>query len=209
MNSKSKDKQTRIFFVRHTVTEQTGKILYGRSPGVNLSQEGIKQAHLTAQYLSEFEIKVVFSSPLERAVQTAEIIAQHHDLDVTVKEDLIETNTGTWTGMTLDDCYERDEWKLVQKYPSQFKFPQGESYLDVVTRMQNIISDIVSFNEGNSVVIVSHNGTITSTLARYLGVSLDNYESIPCDPGSISEVRFLHGIGTVQSINVLPVERLV
>lgn len=204
MAQSQQTKTTRLFFVRHGVTSQTGTVLYGRSPGVDLSDRGIKQAENLAKYFANKNIQAIFASPLERAKQTADTIAKSLDLEVTTREELLETDTGIWTGWLLKDCYKAPEWEHVKNTPSQFRLPEGESFIEVLNRMEKIAAEIVKYNEGKNVVVVGHNGPITSLLARYLGLGLDNYENIPCDTGSVSEVSFIQGIARLRSINILP-----
>lgn len=209
MNNKSDTESTRLFFVRHGVTEQTGKVLYGRTKGLDLSDEGREQAELLARHLSNIDIHEVFSSPLERAFQTAEAIAQPRGLDVTVRDELVDTHVGAWTNMTLADCSNSKDWKIVQEHPAQFTFPGGESFIGVLERMESVVRVIVEYNSGKNVVIVCHRDPIILLLASYLGVHMDLFQRIPCTPASVSEVRFINGVAHVESINVVPTLRMV
>lgn len=102
-----KDNPTRIFFVRHGKTSQTGTISYGRTKGIDLNDEGIKQAQSARDYLSSIDIEAVISSPLERAFQTAQIICEKHDIKVLINNKFLETDCGDWTGRKLKDLRKR------------------------------------------------------------------------------------------------------
>jgi broad specificity phosphatase PhoE len=184
-------------------------VLYGRTKGLDLSEEGRHQAQLLSEFLADVHVDEVFSSPLERALQTAQTIAQPRGLDVTVREELIDTHNGTWTNLTLAECATREEWKVVQQHPTQFTFPDGESFVDVLSRMDEIVRSIVSFNEGKNIVIACHRDPIILLLAHYMGLHMDLFQRVPCSPASVSEVRFTHGIAKVESINVVPNQRMV
>ncbi len=208
VNNNSKDSPTRIFFVRHGVTDQTGKVLYGRTKGINLNEEGRQQAELMAQYFEPIKIDAVYSSPLERAFETAEIITSDRGLEISAIEDLADTDVGAWTNMGLKECSELEEWKNVQATPSQFKFPEGESFVDIFDRMSDVVRSVVSANEGKNIVVTSHRDPIIILLASYLGVHMDFFQRIPCKPASLTEVAFYNGIGSVESVNVLPAKRM-
>lgn len=209
MNDNSKPEITRVFFVRHGVTDQTGKVLYGHTKGLNLNDEGKEQARLLAEYFSPIHVDAIFSSPLERAYQTAEAIALNRNLEITQRDELMDTDVGSWTNFTLEACSKLPEWKTVLSQPSQFKFEEGESFVDVFDRMSNIVHQIVSFNAGKNVVITCHRDPIIILLASYLGVHMDLFQRIPCKPASLAEVVFENGIARVESVNVLPAQRLV
>lgn len=209
MNSESTEKITRIFFVRHGVTSQTGTVLYGRTSGLALSDEGQDQAQAMASFLNDVKIDVVISSPLERAAQTAKAIADRHDLDVEIIEDFIDTDNGIWTNRLMEDCRKEPDWKIIQQTPSQYKFEGGESYIDILDRMDKATRLVVQKYEGKSIVIASHRDPIISLLSSYLGLHLDLFQRIPCDPASMSEVQFINGIAMVSSVNVLPASRMV
>jgi len=173
-----------------------------------LNGEGRIQAELMAQYFEPIRIDAVYSSPLERAFETAEIITSNRGLEISVKEEMADTEVGAWTNMKLKECAELEEWKSVQATPSQFKFPEGESFVDVFDRMSNVVRSIVASNEGKNIVVTSHRDPIIILLASYLGVHMDSFQRIPCKPASLTEVAFFNGIGTVESVNVLPAKRM-
>ena len=209
MNNNSKSESTRVFFVRHGVTDQTGKVLYGHTKGLNLNAEGKEQARLIADYFEPVHVDAVFSSPLERAYQTAEEIVKGRNLEITVRDELKDTDVGAWTNFTLEACSKLPEWKIVQEQPSQFCFPDGESFADVFDRMSTIVRSIVSYNVGKNVVITCHRDPIIILLSSYLGVHMDLFQRIPCKPASLTEIVFTDGIARVESINVLPAQRMV
>lgn len=209
MDNNSKSDSTRVFFVRHGVTDQTGKALYGQMQGIHLNEEGLEQARQIAEYFEPVHVDAIFSSPLERAYQTAQVIGKGRNVEITTRDELKDTDVGAWTNMLFEECSEFPEWKAVQGVPSQFCFPEGESFVDVFDRMSTIVRSIVSFNKGKNVVITCHRDPIIILLASYLGVHMDSFQRIPCKPASLTEVVFTNGIARVESINVLPAQRMV
>lgn len=204
-----KDNPTRIFFVRHGVTAQTGKILYGRTKGIDLNEEGIVQAKATAQYLSTIQLNVLISSPLERAYQTAEHIAALQNCEIDINENISDTDTGIWTGRTMEDAMKEEDWKLITTKPSSYVFEGGESFQDLFNRMDKTINEIVEKNLGENIAIVAHRDPIIILMAHYLGVHMDNFQKIPCGPASISIVNFIKGVTIVKGIGIVPSSRIV
>ncbi len=209
MNNNSATETTRVFLVRHGVTAQTGTVMYGHTKGLDLSDEGQEQAKLLSDYLSMVHVDAIFSSPLERAYQTAEAIAKDRGLEITVRDALIDTHIGAWTNFTLKECAEFPEWKTVQEHPSQFRFPDGETFAELLERIDLAIRDIVSSHIGKNIVITCHRDPILVVLSSYMGLHMDLFQRISCVPASVSEVRFTDGIARVESINVVPTQRMV
>lgn len=85
---------------------------------------------------------------------------------------------------------------------------RGESFVDIFDRMSDVVQSVVSANEGKNIVVTSHRDPIIILLASYLGVHMDSFQRIPCKPASLTEVAFYNGIGSVESVNVLPAKRM-
>lgn len=195
--------------MRHGVTAQTGTVLYGRTKGLELSEEGVEQARLMSEHLFSIHIDAIYSSPLERAFDTAQAIAKDRDLDVITRDELLDTHVGTWTNLTLAECALREEWKIVQEHPTQFAFPDGESFIDVLGRMNKVVNELVEKHVGENIVVTCHRDPIILLLGSYMGVHMDLFQRIPCKPASMSEVVFTNGVARVESVNVLPTQRMV
>ena len=109
---------TRLILVRHGVTAQTGPLLSGRMPGIDLSEKGVGQAEAAATRLERrSRSPPIYASPIERTTQTAQCIAAHHDLEVQPLPGVIEADYGDWTGGKIADLAKTDEWKVVQAAP--------------------------------------------------------------------------------------------
>ena len=191
---------TTLLLVRHAVTPQTGPMLSGRSPGIDLSQEGQAQAAATADRLAALPIVAVYASPIERTRQTAEAIARHHGLEVRIVEGVIEADYGDWTGGQLEDLAKTDLWKVVQRAPSRARFPNGESIAEMQTRTIGALERLVAEHAGEMIVVVSHADPIKSVIAYFTGVHLDLFQRVAVSPASVTVFTIgPHGVTLVKS----------
>src|SRR5436190_20727999 len=127
--ARPRSRATLVLFVRHGQTPTTGKELPGRARGLHLSDAGKAQAQAAADAIAAMkQIDAVYSSPLERARETAAPIAAGRDLKVQIDRGLLELDIGEWTGEELKKVARKPEWQVVQRYPSGFRFPGGESF---------------------------------------------------------------------------------
>ena len=179
----------RILLVRHGLTDQTGAILTGRTPGVHLDDRGVEQAASLATRLQDIEIEAVISSPLERCRETALPIAKSHGLRVRRDRRFTEVGYGDWTGETLAKLSKDKRWPVVQYRPSLAEFPDGESLVDAQQRIVGGIEDLRRRHNGH-VVISSHADMIKLAVAHYGGMHLDLYQRIVIAPASLSILRF-------------------
>jgi probable phosphoglycerate mutase len=187
---------TRLVLVRHAVTEQTGPLLSGRAPGIDLSDKGIGQAEATAQRLAKLPIAHIYASPIERTTQTAQRIAAHHGLEVEALEGVIEADYGDWTGGKLSELAKTDEWKVVQVAPSRAQFPNGETIRAMQARMVATLDDVVAKHQHETVVVVSHADPIKSAIAHYSGMHLDLFQRVHVAPASVTVFDF-HQFGVM------------
>jgi probable phosphoglycerate mutase len=187
---------TRLVLVRHAVTEQTGPLLSGRAPGIDLSDKGIGQAEATAQRLAKLPIAHVYASPIERTTQTAQRIAAHHGLEVEPLEGVIEADYGDWTGGKLSELAKTEEWKVVQVAPSRAQFPNGETIRAMQARMVATLDEVVAKHQHETVVVVSHADPIKSAIAHYGGMHLDLFQRVHVAPASVTVFDF-HPYGVI------------
>ncbi len=181
---------TRLVLVRHAVTAHTGGKLSGRMPGIDLTDEGRSQAEAAAGRLAEAPISAVYASPIERTVQTAQAIAARHGLEVETLDGVIEAEYGDWTDQTLQDLAKTDEWKVVQRTPSRARFPNGESLLEMQTRMVIALDQVAARHRHETVVVVSHADPIKAAVAHYTGMHLDHFQRIVISPASVTVFEF-------------------
>lgn len=201
---KDKYKQmTTILLVRHALNDyvKTGK-LAGWLPGIHLNDLGKAQAEALGERLAKAPIRHIYASPLERTMETAAAIQQHHShLQIEQNTEIAEVRYGDWEGMKLDTLRKRKMWSVVQEYPSRAVFPNGEAMRDVQVRAVNEIERIVKKHPAETVAIVSHADLIKMVLAHYLGMHLDNFQRIMVSPASISTLMLGHSRPFVVTMN--------
>ncbi|MDR6415345.1 putative phosphoglycerate mutase [Pseudarthrobacter sulfonivorans] len=184
---------TLILLVRHGVTPTTGRVLPGRAPGLHLSDAGRAQAERVAERLADLPVSAIYSSPLERAHETAEPTATRARRDVKLDDGLLECDFGDWTGAALADVSALPEWQTVQRSPSTFRFPRGESFTEMQARIVGAIRALRAAHAGGVVVCFSHADPIKAAVAHALGTPLDLFQRIAISPGSVSAISFVEG----------------
>jgi probable phosphoglycerate mutase len=177
---------TRLVLARHAVTEQTGPLLSGRAPGIDLSERGRGQARALGERLAGLPVAAVYASPIERTTQTAEAIAACHGLTVQALPGVLEADYGEWTGGKIADLAKTDLWKVVQRAPSRARFPGGESIAAMQTRMVAALELVVADHPGELVVVVSHADPIKAAIAHFVGMHLDQFQRIVVSPASVT-----------------------
>jgi probable phosphomutase (TIGR03848 family) len=143
----------------------------------------------------------VYASPLERTRETAKPIAEARGLKVQVERGLLECDFGAWTGAELKDLMKLPEWQTVQRYPSGFRFPGGESFTEMQQRITGAIARLVERHPGKTVVAVSHADPIKAAIAHAMGTHLDLFQRIVVSPCSVSVIAYGAGGPTVLTVN--------
>src|SRR5918996_4177545 len=184
-------KPTLVLLVRHGLTATTGRVLPGRAPGLHLSEDGRRQADAAARRIARLErVSAVYASPLERAREPALPIARARGLALRIERGLLELDVGGWTGARLDRLRKRPEWVTVQRYPSGFRFPDGESFVAMQARVTATLAQLVDRHRGQVIVAVSHADPIKAALAQALGMHLDLFQRLAVAPGSITTIAY-------------------
>jgi probable phosphoglycerate mutase len=190
---------THLVLVRHAVTAQTGPLLSGRAPGIDLSDEGRAQAEALGVRMAALPVDAVYASPIERTTQTAEAVARHHGLTVRQLDGVLEADYGEWTGQKLADLAKTDLWKVVQRAPSRAVFPGGEGLAAMQARMVAALEAVVVEHPGELVIVVSHADPIKAAIAHYTGVHLDLFQRIMVSPASLTAFAFTtHGVAMLK-----------
>ncbi len=181
---------TRLLLIRHAQNDWVGDRLAGWTPGVHLNDEGRRQAAALAQRLAEVEMAALYSSPLERAVETAEAIAAPHGLEVQLRDGVGETRYGEWTGRSLEELAKTELWPVIQVYPSGARFPGGETLREVQARAVAELDAIRADHPQGNVGVVSHADVIKLAVAHYIGVHLDLFQRLVVSPASLTILAF-------------------
>lgn len=182
---------TTVLLVRHGATPTTGKLLPGRAPGLHLADTGIAQAERAAERIAALgRVDAIYASPLERTRETAAPIAKARGLKVGIERGLLECDFGEWTGAELKNLMKLPEWRTVQKAPSTFRFPNGESFTEMQVRIISALDRLRQRHPGGTIVCVSHADPIKAAMAHALGTHLDLFQRIVISTCSISAIGF-------------------
>lgn len=193
---------TLVLLVRHGATPTTGKLLPGRAAGLHLADTGIAQAKAAAERIGTLaKVDAVYASPLERTRETAAPIALALGQKVRVDKGLLECDFGDWTGAELKKLMKLPEWNTVQRAPSTFRFPNGESFLEMQTRMVSAIDRLRSAHPGGVIVCVSHADPIKAAVAHAMGTHIDLFQRIVISTCSISAIAYSAGGPIVLNVN--------
>ena len=184
---------TLILLVRHGQTPTTGTVLPGRAPGLHLSERGRAQADAVAERLSGLPVHAIYSSPLERARETAEPAAARAGLSISEDAGLLECDFGDWTGAALAGLTGLPEWQTVQHNPSAFRFPNGEGFSGMQARIVGTLDALRAAHPGSVVVCFSHADPIKAAVAHALGTHLDLFQRIMISPASVSAISYTDG----------------
>jgi len=185
---------TEIILVRHGETEwNAGKIYRGRVD-INLNKLGIKQAGLLGEYLSNTKLDAIYSSPLRRALDTANIIAQHQRIGAHVTGDLIDLSYGEWQGLSEQKVRKsypdlHDEWLT---NPHRVRMPSGESLADVRERGIKVINEVTPKYKG-TVALVSHRVVNKVLICFLLGLDNSHFWNIKQDLAGITTFSYEGG----------------
>jgi probable phosphomutase (TIGR03848 family) len=190
-----------LLLIRHGVTDQTGKRLYGRS-AVHLSAAGREQALGVAERLRGVRLAALYSSPLDRCLETAAPIAEASGLEVNTVEDLQEIDYGTWTGKSFPALRRTKLWRRIHgSSPSAVRFPGGETLAEVQRRAVAALEGIAERHPRATVAVVSHGDVVLLALAHFAGMHVDQYQRLEAATASISAVRLTEGAPKVLRVN--------
>lgn len=203
MPTRPKPKPTTILFVRHGATPTTGKVLPGRAPGLHLSDQGRAQAEAAARAIAAAHPRTaaVYASPLERTRETAAPIARALDLRVRRDKGLLECDFGDWTGKQLAQLAKKPEWSTVQRNPSGFTFPGGESFGEMQLRIVATARRLAGAHPGQTIVCVSHADPIKAAVNHAVGAHLDAFQRLVVSPCSVTSIVYGDGAPLVLSVN--------
>jgi broad specificity phosphatase PhoE len=183
---------TRILLIRHGHTELLGKVLYGRMPGIHLSEKGRSEIQrLAAGLRQRYHIDEVLSSPMERARETAEVIAATYGQTVHLDEDLQELDFGGWMGKPFAELMNNEAWKRYNRYRSLNSPPGGEFMHEVQLRSWGALERAMERHRDAAdptVAVVSHGDVVRGLLLLFLGMPLDNIHRLEISTASVSEV---------------------
>ena len=195
-------KPTLVLLVRHGQTPTTGKILPGRATGLHLAETGQEQARTVAARLAELKkVDAIYASPLERTRETAAPIGKALQLPIKADKGLLEADFGEWTGAELSKLMKLPEWTTVQRAPSTFRFPGGESFLEMQSRIVGALDALRARHPGGTIIAVSHADPIKAAVAHAMGTHLDLFQRIVISPCSVTAIAYHSGGPVVLTVN--------
>jgi broad specificity phosphatase PhoE len=185
---------TSIVLVRHGQTAWNASEVFRGRIDIELDETGLKQAELLGEYLSQHELEAVYSSPLKRAVQTAEVITFHHGLAAEIVPGLNDMDFGEWQGLSLQDVRSRfsELFEMWSSEPHRVRIPSGESLDDIRQRVLTLINRIVDKYEG-TVVLVSHRVVNKVLICALLGLDSSHFWDIRLDTCGMTTFEFNNG----------------
>lgn len=175
---------TTFLLIRHASCGGLGRTLWGRTPGVCLNETGRIEARRLAERLRGITLQAIYSSPLERALETAETIARSMNLEVSTNPAFDEVDFGDWTGKSFDTLANDERWRRFNSVRSATRIPGGESFVEVQTRIVTEMERISAHNE--RVAIVSHADVIKAAIGYFTATPIDLLQRIEISPCSVS-----------------------
>jgi probable phosphomutase (TIGR03848 family) len=192
---------TRFLLIRHGSTNMVGKRFSGRMPDVHLDENGKQQANEIAQRLKSLPIKAIYSSPLERAIETAVPLSKELNLQVQTSEEFTEIDCGEWTGKEIDELREDRKFQLFNSFRSIAPVSGGEWMAEAQLRMVKQMQNLCLIHPGETIVIVSHSDLIKAAIAYYAGIHLDLFQRIEIDPASVSIITVYDETARINLLN--------
>jgi probable phosphomutase (TIGR03848 family) len=181
---------TTLLLIRHGANDWVHGRLAGWTPGVHLNDEGRRQAAALAARLAPLPIDALYTSPLERTVETAQAIAAPRGLPLRLVEGLGEVKYGEWQGAELKELYKHELWPGVQFYPSGTRFPGGETLGEAQVRMVATLDALRAQHPKGVIAVVSHADIIKLAVAYYIGLHIDLFQRLEISPCSATALAF-------------------
>jgi len=195
---------TYVLLIRHGENDWVGTDrLAGRTPGVHLNEKGRQQAQDLVQLLQRQPIAAIYSSPLERCLETAQPLSLDRNLPVVAEDGILEVDYGTWRGGHLKELAKSPEWQQVQHYPSTFRFPEGETLREVQARAVATVERLRDQHPNAVVALFSHGDVIRTTIAHYMGTALDLFQRVIISTASVSLLAFFEQRPAILGVNYL------
>jgi probable phosphoglycerate mutase len=177
---------TTFYLIRHASNDMLAKGIAGRTPGLSLNREGQREAEKLATRLARKGIQLIFSSPMERAVETAVPLAKRLGLDIQLSDALNEIDFGAWTQQTFEQLAERPGWQRWNSFRSAGRAPNGETMLEAQTRIVTEMLRLRAEYPEQTLALFSHADLLRAAIAYFLGSPLDLLQRFEIAPASVS-----------------------
>jgi probable phosphoglycerate mutase len=195
-----------IIFLRHgQAKNNTERILAGRTPGIPLTEKGIDQAEKAAKFLEDMNISAIYSSPIQRAKNTAEIVGKHNSIEVKIDERLIELDMGKFTGVPYDEIFSSHGNVFMKFYKGELEIAHNgvETFADVKKRVLGIVDHVIENHPDENVVLVTHMDPIKAMLSTVVSLSPENLFELIIANASLNIFREYNHKFSISGINVM------
>jgi probable phosphomutase (TIGR03848 family) len=192
---------TKIFLIRHGMNDLIGNTIAGRMSGVHLNTQGRRQAEHLVRRLADESIDHIFTSPMERCLETAAPLAAQRKLEVTPVPGVLEIGYGEWTGRSVAELQKDPLWNLWNSFRTGTRVPGGETMLEIQHRVVAEIQRLRAKCQGQSIAVFSHGDPIKTAICFYLGIPLDFFQRIEISPASVSLLHLGDDYSKVQYFN--------
>ena len=195
-----------IIFLRHgQAKNNTERILAGRTPGIPLTEKGIDQAKKAAEFLEHMNISAIYSSPIERAKHTAEIVGSHNSVDVRIDERLIELDMGKFTGMPYEQIFSSHGNVFMKFYNGELEIAHNgvETFAEVKKRVLGIVDHVLENHHDENVVLVTHMDPIKAMLSTIVDLTPENLFELIIANASLNIFREYKRKFSVSGLNVM------
>jgi len=180
----------RLLLIRHATNDWVGKRIAGWTPGVSLNEEGQRQAAQLSGWLEPVPLEAIYSSPLERALETAEPIASSHGLDIEIRDSIGESRYGELDGKRIEEIFKSELWEQWLRHPSRTRFPGAETTYEVQVRVVAALEQILQDHPEGNIAVVSHADPVRVAVAHFIGLPLDLVGRLWVSPASVTTMRF-------------------
>lgn len=195
---------THFYLIRHAERDTPPDFLPGRAPGIHLTERGRRQAERIAARFESTRVDRVFSSPLERAMETAAPLAGRQHLPVGIAEGFTEMDFGRWTGKRVPELAADETWVRFNQFRSGTRIPGGETALEVQHRFVAELLRLRALHPGQSIACVSHADPIRLGLVYFLGMPLDHFDRLEIAPASVTELGLAEWGVRLLGLNEVP-----
>ncbi len=195
-----------IIFLRHgQAKNNTERVLAGRTPGVPLTEEGVDQSEKAAKFLEEMNITTIYSSPIERAKNTAEIVGKHNSIDVRIDDRLIELDMGKFTGKPYDEIFSSHGNVFMKFYRGELEIAHNgvETFEEVKKRIRDMVDHVIDNHPDENVVLVTHMDPIKAMLSTVVSFSPENLYELIIPNASLNIFREYKRKFSISGINVM------
>lgn len=199
-----------IIFLRHGQAENnTNRVLAGRRPGVPLTLTGLEQSEKIAKFLKPFNISTIYSSPIERAKKTAEIVSKHNSLEIKTDERLIELDMGKFTGMPYDKIFEKHGNVFLKFYEGDLEIAHNgvETFVQLKKRILDMVDFVIREHNDENVLLVTHMDPIKALISTIMGLQANSLFELIIENASLTIFKEEQGKLTISAINLMDSER--